>query len=108
MAIEVRLTRAAKQDVADITDWILDHDGFERASAILDGLQETFDSLSEAPERGRLPPELAGMGQSGYREVIFKAWRIVYRLRDGKILIYLIADGRRNMQTLLQQRLLRP
>jgi toxin ParE1/3/4 len=31
---------------------------------------------------------------------------VIYRVTDNKVIIYLIADGRRDMQTLLTRRLL--
>ena len=41
-----------------------------------------------------------------YREVHFKPYRIVYRVSDGAVHVLMIADGRRDMEALLQRRLL--
>jgi len=41
-----------------------------------------------------------------YREIFFKPYRIIYRVVDKNLYVMLIADGRRDMQTLLQRRLL--
>jgi toxin ParE1/3/4 len=41
-----------------------------------------------------------------FRQVFFKPYRVIYRIRDRSVFIYLIADGRRDMQPLLARRLL--
>lgn len=38
--------------------------------------------------------------------MFFKPYRAIYRVQDKKVIIYLIADGRRDMQSLLSRRLL--
>jgi toxin ParE1/3/4 len=40
-----------------------------------------------------------------WREVFFKPYRIIYEVRSGGVYIVFIADGRRDMRTLLQRRL---
>ena len=46
------------------------------------------------------------MGIREYREAHFKPYRIVYRVLGEEVYVYLVADGRREMQTLLASRLL--
>lgn len=58
------------------------------------------------PLRGVNPRELAELGIREYRQVFFKPYRIIYRVVADRVYIYLIADGRRNMQSLLSRRLL--
>ncbi|MCY4059988.1 MAG: type II toxin-antitoxin system RelE/ParE family toxin, partial [Gammaproteobacteria bacterium] len=41
-----------------------------------------------------------------YREVFFKPYRNIYRVVEDTVYVFVIADGRRDMQTLLQRRLL--
>ncbi|MBA3017875.1 MAG: type II toxin-antitoxin system RelE/ParE family toxin, partial [Desulfobacteraceae bacterium] len=45
-------------------------------------------------------------GIRDYREIFFKPYRIIYRIDNENVYVYLIVDGRRDMQTLLQRRLL--
>ena len=52
------------------------------------------------------PKELLALGVREYREVFFKPYRIIYRVQDETVYVLLIADGRRDMQSLLQRRLL--
>ena len=102
----VFLTQDAADDLESIHDYIFNHDSPERAEYVVDKIEKVFDSLSLFPERGGYPPELLSVGIKEYREVFFKPYRIVYRIQNRKVYILLIADGRRDMQTLLLQRLL--
>ncbi|HEY9549871.1 MAG TPA: type II toxin-antitoxin system RelE/ParE family toxin, partial [Kiloniellaceae bacterium] len=62
----------------------------------------------EFPERGRHPRELANLGITGFREIFFKPYRLIYRVEKRRVIVQLVADGRRDMQGLLSRRLLRP
>jgi toxin ParE1/3/4 len=46
------------------------------------------------------------LGIREYRQIYFKPYRVIYRVMDKQVVIYLIADGRRDMQSLLTRRLL--
>jgi toxin ParE1/3/4 len=69
-------------------------------------IERAFPRLSKFPERGAHPKELLALGILEYREIFFKPYRIIYRVVDKNVYVLLIADGRRDMQTLLQRRLL--
>jgi toxin ParE1/3/4 len=62
--------------------------------------------LSKFPERGVYPKELIALGIREYREVFFKPYRIIYRIKDKNVYVLLIVDGRREMQSLLRRRML--
>jgi toxin ParE1/3/4 len=55
---------------------------------------------------GVYPCELSALGIKEYREVFFKPYRIIYRVIAEAVFVMLIVDGRRDMQPLLQRRLL--
>jgi toxin ParE1/3/4 len=63
--------------------------------------------LSEFPERGVYLKELLELGIREYREIFFKPYRVIYPVMDNIVYVLLIVDGRRDMQSLLQRRLLR-
>jgi hypothetical protein len=52
------------------------------------------------------PNELSALGIREYRQRFFKPYQIIYRVMGKRVYIYLIADGRRDFQTLLARRLL--
>ena len=72
----------------------------------MEQIEDVFSSLSKNPERGAYPKELLALGIREYREVFFKPYRIIYRVMGKNVYVLLIVDGRRDMQSLLQRRLL--
>jgi len=102
----VLLTEDAAADLKDIYTYISEHDSANNAEHVLDEIEKKFVSLSELPERGVHTKELMALGIRDYREIFFKPYRIIYRIVKENVYVYLIADGRRDMQTLLQRRLL--
>jgi toxin ParE1/3/4 len=102
----VLLTEGAGRDLASIYDYIAESDCLANANSVLDRLQEVAASLSHFPERGRYPKELIALGIREYRQISFKPYRVIYRIIGAQVIIYLIADGRRDMQSLLARRLL--
>lgn len=106
MSYKVFLTDDAAYDLEDLYDYIESHDAPEKADYVLDKIEETFSSLAENPERGAYPNELLAVGLREYRELYFKPYRIIYRIIGMHVYVMVIADGRRDMQSLLQRRLL--
>jgi len=103
---EVFLTQGAEQDLQSITDYIALHDSPERAVYVLDRLLEVVTSLENFPERGDYPKELLSLGIKEYRQLHFKPYRLIYRILETRVVTYLIVDGRRDFQSLLERRLL--
>ena len=103
---QVVLTRGAEQDLESIYDYIADADSIASANYVLDQLMEVVDNLSIHPERGNYQKELSTLGIKEYRQTAFKPYRVIYRVSGHQVVIYLIADGRRDMQSLLTRRLL--
>lgn len=103
---EVLLTRGAEQDLESIHDYIAEFDGAPHADHVLDALSNIVDGLAQFPERGGYPKELLALGMKEYRQAAFKPYRVIYRVLGSQVVIYLIVDGRRDMQALLARRLL--
>jgi len=106
MSFPVLLTADAARDLEDIYQYVAVHDAPGKADNLLTNIENVFSRLSEFPERGVYPRELSALGIREYREVFFKPYRLIYRFLDNKVYVVLIVDGRRDMQTLLQRRLL--
>ena len=107
MAYEVVLTDDAEIDLQELYEYVARSDSIQAADYVLDRLEEVANSLASDPGRGSTPKELRSLGLGEYRQVFFKPYRAVYRVFDEQVVLYLIADGRRNMQSLLSRRLLR-
>jgi toxin ParE1/3/4 len=103
----VRLTEEAEQDLIDIYRYIALHDSLEHADYVLDQLESLCSRVAELPERGHVPPELHRIGVTNYREVYFKPYRVIYETIRQDVFIHCILDGRRDMPSLLQRRLIR-
>jgi len=103
----VSIVREAEEDLAELIDYISNHDSFERADYVLARLLAVCERLEQHPERGHFLPELRSLGIKTYREVHFKPYRIIYEVIGREIFIQLIVDGRRSLQAILERRLLR-
>lgn len=105
MRFEVLLTEDAIRDLEEIHDYIAEHDAAANADYVLDRIEEVVKNLAKFPERGAHPKELLALGIREYRQTFFKPYRVIYRASRRRVYVYLIADGRRDMQTLLVRRL---
>lgn len=106
MRYSVLLTEGAERDLEAIFDYIASTDSPLKASRLLDQLTAVAEKLSELPDRGAIPPELIALGIRDYRQVHFKPYRLIYRLTQRRVIIYTIADSRRDLPALLTRRLL--
>lgn len=106
MAYRVALTDDAARDLELIHEYLSEHESPNSANQLLDRMEQTLNQLSELPGRGHYPRELLVFGIREYRELRVKPYRIIYRVFGNDVYVYLIADGRRDMQTLLARRLL--
>ncbi|MCC7015605.1 MAG: type II toxin-antitoxin system RelE/ParE family toxin [Rhodospirillales bacterium] len=107
MIFDVFLSEDAERDIEDIYRYIAEHDGIANAERVLTALEATCQGLSRFPKRGNVPTELRSLGIAEYREARSKPYRIIYRIAGRQVIVYCVLDGRRDMQTLLQGRLLR-
>ena len=103
---EVLLTGDAVRDLEEIFEYIAEHDDPSKAGHVLDRIEDVMQSLATFPERGSHPKELLQLGIRDYRQTYFKPYRVIYRVVGQCVYVYLIVDGRRDLQTLLARRLL--
>jgi len=106
MSYKVLLSRSAERDFEEIYNYIAENDTQGNADHVLDKLMDVAETLAAFPERGSYPKELLALGIREYRQAHFKPYRVIYRVIGKQVLIYMIADGRRDMQTLLSRRML--
>jgi len=106
MQYDVLMTEGAERDLEEIYNYIAEFDSLSNADYVLDQLMEVVEGLANFPERGSYPKELLALGILEYRQAFFKPYRVIYRVMEKQVVIYLIADGRRDFQTLLARRLI--
>lgn len=105
MAFNVRFTIAARSDLREIHAYIAQNDSLENADYVAREIVRSALALREFPQRGAHPPDMLAKGNRSYRQIFFKPYRIVYRIRVNTVFIAVVADGRRNMALLLGRRL---
>ena len=106
MRCEVLLTVDAERDLDEFYDFVSEHDVPGIGEARLRRIEDVIESLAAFLEGGSYPRELLALGIREYRQTFCKPYRVIYRIVRLRVLVLLIADGRRNMQTLLARRLL--
>lgn len=104
---EVVLTEDAQRDLEELYGYIAEHDAPAKADHVLGAIEKLLGTLTTFPERGAITKELLSIGIRDYRETYFKPYRVIYRVVGRNVYVYLIVDGRRDMQALLMRRLLR-
>ncbi len=107
MHFTVNLVIDAETDLFDIYLYVAQHDSPEKAARLLDNLEKTILRLETTPLRGSYPPELERIAVFEFREIFFKPYRIIYQVRKKDVYVHCVIDGRRDLQDLLQARLLR-
>ena len=106
MRFDVSLTADAERDIEDIYRYVTEHGGVVNADRVMKGIERTCRGLEIFPERGNVPKELLPLGIGDYREAHYKPYGIIYRVIGRRAIVYCILDGHRDMQSLLQHRLL--
>jgi toxin ParE1/3/4 len=105
-SFEVRLTRGAEDDLEKLYDYLADQGSSATADIFLDAILDKVEALERFPHRGSVPRELGQLGIRTFRQVVLPPYRIIYRVIGQEVFVLVIADGRRNMQALLERRLL--
>jgi toxin ParE1/3/4 len=76
------------------------------ANKFLDMLLGKVSSLESFSSRGSVPHELLSLGICEFRQILLGSYRIIYSIEETTVYVHIIADSRRDMQTLLEKRLL--
>ncbi|MFA7404123.1 MAG: type II toxin-antitoxin system RelE/ParE family toxin [Pelobacteraceae bacterium] len=90
--MSVTWSREAGENLIDIEEFIA-RDSVERAIRFVDDLIDHAEAmLAENPGSGRTVPEI---GNPNFRELIYRGYRIVYRLNGDRIDILTVFEGHR-------------
>ena len=101
----VYIVRSAEQDMLEIAEDVARRASEFTTERLLNELLDCASTLEHFPERGSIPGELAQLGIREFRQLIFQTYRLIYRVHGGSVFVHVIADGRRDMQPLLERRL---
>ncbi|GAJ29280.1 type II toxin-antitoxin system RelE/ParE family toxin [Acidomonas methanolica] len=103
---DVELTEGAEHDLEEIHAYLAENRSPDDADALLDEFVGAIESLENFPLRGAVPKELDALGIREFRQILLRQFRLIYRTTSSTVFIMVIADGRRDMQSLLERRLL--
>jgi toxin ParE1/3/4 len=92
--MKVRWSHEALERLIEIEEYI-SKDSRARAIQFVDQLIEHAELLSNKPRMGRTVPELAS---PDIRELVFRKYRIVYRLKANCIEILTVFEGHRRIR----------
>ncbi len=107
MKYKVSFVSDAEEDLFEIYKFVYLNDSEDNAEKLYSKLREKCSLLQEFPERGHTPPELYLLDVTDFLEIDYKPYRIIYRIIKREVFIHCIIDGRRDIQKLLQERLVR-
>lgn len=103
----VNFTASAEEDLFEIYKYIFFNDSEEKAEKLFSRLKTKCLSLEKYPRRGHVPPELNLLGIDDFLELSIKPYRIIYQIIKNTVFVHCVLDGRRDMQRLLHERLVR-
>ncbi|MGA3052422.1 MAG: type II toxin-antitoxin system RelE/ParE family toxin [Chitinispirillaceae bacterium] len=107
MKFQVFIIAEVEEDIVEICHYIMRQDSVIKSRYVADTLKQTCETLARSPERGHHPPELERIGVMDFREIHFKPYRIIYQIIEKKVFVHCVLDGRRDLQEILERRLLR-
>ena len=107
MTYSVIMMATAEDDLYYLENHIAATDSRQAADEVASRLENLCRSLDEFPERGHITPELKALDINDYRELHYHSYRVIYRVDDEDVSIYAILDGRRDLKTILHERLVR-
>jgi len=102
----VQWAEAAARDLEELVSFIA-MDSELDADRVLSRLEARSATLESSPGRGRLVPELARFGMRTWRELVVRPYRLIYRIEGDTVNVLAVFDGRRDLEDLLLERLLR-
>ena len=104
---DVVWTDTALHDLLDIVEYLADRDRVDAAEHVHAMIADAVRGLGTMPERCRVVPELDAEGIRGYRELLVGPYRIMLVLRDTRVVMLTVLDGRRDLAEVVVERALR-
>lgn len=102
---DVRLSAPAERDIEAIYEYLYAHGSPDIAGDLLTKLLDRIDSLEFFPMRGAIVPEVE-IDADELRQFVIGVYRGIYFVEDDVVLIVAVIDGRRDVGSFLQDRLL--
>lgn len=107
MKYNVNLTYSAEDDLFEIYKFGFANYPEEKAEEHYSMLYQKCIALKEYPYHGYVPSELSSVGMDNFLEFTYAPYRIIYQVIGKEVFIHCLLDGRRDVEKLLYERLIR-
>ena len=107
MSYKIVFLASAEQDMKELKSYVAKNFSPDTWQNTYSRLKDSIRDLKTFPFVGSIPEELERLNLTQYRQAISGMNRVIYEVRQEIIYIHIVADTRKDMKTLLTQRLLR-
>ncbi|MBZ0204141.1 MAG: type II toxin-antitoxin system RelE/ParE family toxin [Ignavibacteria bacterium] len=106
MQYKVEFSESAKSDLFDIYYYVAMNDSFDKADKLMKKIKNKCETLSKMPDRGIRVKEIYEE-RPDLMQIFSSPYNIIYKTESNSVYVIAILDGRRNLQELLGDRILR-
>jgi len=107
MSYKIVILASAEQDMKELKSYIVKRFSATTWQETYGKLKDVIRHLKDFPFAGAIPEELEPLSLTQYRQIITGMNRVIYEVRQEVIYIHIVVDTRKDMKTLLTQRLLK-
>ena len=105
--MKVIILDSAERDLNELRSYIVKNFSQTTWLKTYAKLKESIRNLATFPLLGASLPELESLNLNQYRQIVSGMNRVIYEPRADAVYIYMIVDTRRDLESLLMQRLMR-
>ena len=105
--MKVVILDSADHDLKDLRSYIVKEFSRDTWLKTFGKIKVSIRNLAKFPSLGAIPPELEALHLTQYRQILSGKNRIIYEPRPDAVYVHMVVDARRDMKSLLMQRLMR-
>ena len=105
--MKVVILDSAEQDLKQLRTYIIKEFSRDTWLKTFGKIKTSIRNLAKFPLLGAIPSELEALHLTQYRQILSGKNRIIYEPRPDAVYVYMVVDARRDMKSLLMQRLMR-
>jgi len=105
--MRVEFTDSAKADLHELRYYLKKCKPTGTWQSVKEQLQKQLAHLSQFPDAGSVPEELAEYAE-GYRQILTNQQRLIYRVKGDTLYVHVICGQVQDLQEVLIKRLTRP
>jgi plasmid stabilization system protein ParE len=93
-----------RADLLDIEDWLVEQDGVDRPSLVMEEIMSAVNYLATMSRRGALVSGADLVSDREFRQIFKHGFRIIYLVRQTEVVVYAILHERRDHNSILRTR----